>query len=338
VYNVGTGRAMTIRSLAELLAKEWGRGELAPEMPNEYRPGEARHVFADVSRLYSLGWEPTVSLGRGLRAYVNWAKEQGREGLDELVARAGSDLARKGVIRSVAHASGRTHVDRSSLSVVVPAFNEAGNIDSQVRYIVAETEKWASTFEVLIVDDGSSDGTGTICDKLAAEDPRVRVVHHPFNIGYGGAQKTGFRHARYEWVALVPADHQFDVRDLSRYVEKARQTGADAVVGCRVARKDPLPRILVSRCYNWFMRVFYRLKLRDTNWVKIYRRSIFDEIDIRSHGFAVDAEILVRAMRKGHKIAEIDVIHYPRTWGSATGIKVLTILKTVRELLRFWWK
>ncbi len=338
VYNVGTGRAMTILSLAKMLAREWGKDDLEPELPRKFRPGESRHVFADSSRLSTLGWEPQVPLGKGLLAYVEWAKKQGREGFDELSSRPGGELERKGVIRNVVGASDRVGADRSSMSVVIPAFNEAGNIEPQVRCVLAETEKWAGAFEVLIVNDGSSDGTGTIADKLAEEDPRVRVVHHPFNIGYGGAQKTGFRHARYEWVALIPADQQFDVRDLRRYQEKARQTGADIVVGRRVARKDPWTRIFVSRCYNWFMRTFYGLKLGDTNWVKVYRRSVFDEIDIQSHGFAVDAEILVRAMRKGRRIAEIDVIHYPRTWGSGTGVRILTILKTARELLRFWRK
>ncbi len=218
------------------------------------------------------------------------------------------------------------------LSVVVPAYNEAGNLESIVRYVAAEVDALVSDFEIIVVDDGSRDGTGVIAERLAAEDERVRVVHHPFNIGFGAAQKSGFRQACKDWVVVVPADHQFDARDLGRLWDRRRE--ADLVGSRRVQRRDPLPRKLVSALYNRGLRALYGLPLRDLNWVKLWRRALFDQISIESPGFGVDAEIVAKATALGYRVAEVDVPHHPRTWGTPTGIRLGTLVRTGRELLR----
>jgi dolichol-phosphate mannosyltransferase len=160
----------------------------------------------------------------------------------------------------------------------------------------------------------------------------VRVVHHPFNIGFGGAQKSGFSAARKAWVVVVPADHQFDARDLRLLWE--RRGEADLIGSRRVERQDPWPRRAVSALYNATMHALYGLPLRDINWVKLWRRALFDQISIESRGFGVDAEIVAKAKWLGYRTCEVDVPHHPRTWGTPTGIRLRTLWRTGRELLR----
>jgi dTDP-L-rhamnose 4-epimerase len=325
--NVGTGRPTAIADLARALAHATAMPH-EPSFTGEFRPGEARHLVADAGRLGALGWEPRVELAEGLERTLEWIAGQG--GVRDVLGPALEGLRRTRVVRGMRPAPGPE--PREGLSVIVPAYNEAGNLESIVRYLASEVEALVPDFEIVLVNDGSRDGTGVIADRLAAEDERVRVVHHPFNIGFGAAQKSGFRAARNTWVVVVPADHQFDARDLGRLWE--RRVDADLVGSRRVARRDPLPRRLVSAVYNAGMRARYGLPLRDINWVKLWRRALFDQIAIESTGFGVDAEIVAKAVRLGYRVAEVDVPHHPRTWGTPTGIRLGTLWRTGWELWR----
>jgi dTDP-L-rhamnose 4-epimerase len=326
VMNVGSGVPTAIGDVARRLASAFAR-PVEPECTGEFRPGEARHLIADASRLRALGWEPRVPFEVGLERTLEWIAGQGE--VPDALGTALAGLRRQRVVRSV-HVVPQPPAD--ALSVVVPAYDEAGNLEGVVRYLAAELGALVPDFEIIVVDDGSHDGTGMIADRLAAEDERVRVVHHPFNIGFGAAQKSGFREAQKEWVVVVPADHQFDARDLGRLW--ACRAQADLVGSRRVDRRDPLPRRLVSALYNAGMRAIYGLPLRDTNWVKLWRRELFDRISIESPGFGVDAEIVAKAVALGYRVTEVDVPHHPRTWGTPTGIRIGTLVRTGRELWR----
>jgi glycosyltransferase involved in cell wall biosynthesis len=282
---------------------------------------------ADPSRLRAHGWTPRVSLAGGLERYAEWIAGQGDVG--DAFGGALAGLRRARVVRRAEPAAPR---ESEGLSVIVPAYNEAGNLESLVRYVECEVARLVSDHEIIVVDDGSRDGTGALADRLALEEENVRVVHHPFNIGFGGAQKSGFAAARKRWVAVVPADHQFDARDLRLLWE--RRAGADLVGSRRVDRQDPLPRRLVSALYNTSMRARFALPLHDINWVKLWRRELLDRIAIESRGFGVDAEIVAKARWLGYRVVEVDVPHHPRTWGTPTGIRLRTLLSTGRELLR----
>ncbi len=326
ILNVGTGVATSIADLARALATSYGV-EFEPELSGDFRPGEARHVVADPSRLRAHGWTPRVSLAEGLARYAEWIAGQGDVADAFGAALAGLRHAR--VVRRAAPAPARY---AEGLSVIVPAYNEAGNLESLVRYLETELAELVSDHEIIVVDDGSRDGTGALADRLASEAENLRVVHHPFNIGFGGAQKSGFTAARKAWVVVVPADHQFDARDLRLLWE--RRGDADLVGSRRIGRQDPLPRRLVSALYNGWMRARFGLPLADINWVKLWRRELFDRISIESRGFGVDAEIVAKARWLGYRVVEVDVPHHPRTWGTPTGIRLRTLLSTGRELLR----
>ncbi len=344
--NIGTGVGTEVREVARLLAQSLGRPELAPELPGAWRPGESRHLYANIEKARRLlGWQPRVSLEEGLGRTVGWLRAQARP--DERFSGALADLRRQQVVRGAPSAAEAGATAQSedpdavpyeaeaapapSLSVVVPAWNEAGNLEQLVRRCQEVLPGFTRRFEVILVDDGSRDGTREIADRLAGEDPRVRAIHHPFNLGYGAAQKSGFDVATCEWVALVPADNQFDVADLERYL--AVSADADVVGGVRVDRKEAWDRRLVSGVFNRLLRSLYGVELSDVNWVKMFRRELLRQIDLETPGFTADAEVIVKICALGARVTELPVAHHPRTWGEETQVSVHNVTRTLREIV-----
>lgn len=221
------------------------------------------------------------------------------------------------------------------ISLFYPMFNEEANIEEAVRRAVTVLPRYADRFEVILVDDGSRDRTGGIADRLTADDPRVRVVHHACNRGYGAALRSGIAAGRFEWIFYTDGDNQFDLDDLRVLIPLARDH--DIVSGYRIDRRDPLHRKMNAWIFNAAMRLLFGLALRDVDCAfKLYRRSIFDGITLRSDGAMIDAEILARTRARGARIAEAGVHHYPRVAGSQTGAKFSVIFRAFRELFRLW--
>jgi glycosyltransferase involved in cell wall biosynthesis len=214
-------------------------------------------------------------------------------------------------------------------------YNEESNIEEAVRRAVSILPRHADAFEVILVDDGSRDRTGGIADRLSAADPRIRVVHHGTNRGYGAALRSGIDAARYDWIFYTDGDNQFDLEEIRLLLPLCPQN--DIVTGYRIDRRDPFNRKLNAWIFNLAMRLFFGLRVRDVDCAfKLYRRSIFDGFPLRSNGAMIDAEILARARARGARIAEVGVHHYPRTAGSQTGASPFVILRAFRELFRLW--
>lgn len=224
----------------------------------------------------------------------------------------------------------------SGLSVIVPAFNEEGSLDRVVRDVQRVAAQMAKQHEVIIIDDGSRDDTPRIAARLAAEIESVRLIRHARNQGFGGSQVSGFDSARHEFVTLVPADGQFDPDDLHRFAPLLAD--ADVVVGYRVQRADPWRRRVNTRVFAWVMRLLFGVRLRDINWVKLFRRSVIEGLHFESRGIGVDAEVVVKAMRRGCRFAELQVSYLPRKTGVSTGDKPVNVAITVWELLVLFWR
>jgi glycosyltransferase involved in cell wall biosynthesis len=224
----------------------------------------------------------------------------------------------------------------SGLSVVVPAFNEAGSLARVVRDVHRVAAQMAEQHEIIIIDDGSRDDTPRIAAGLAAEIAAVRLIRHARNRGFGGSQITGFGAARHEFVSLVPADGQFDADDLPRFAPLLAD--ADVVVGYRVQRADSWRRRVNTRVFAWVMRLLFGVRLRDINWVKLFRRSVLDGLELESRGIGVDAEVVVKAMLRGCRFAELQVSYLPRQTGVSTGDKPVNVAITVWELLVLFWR
>ncbi len=219
------------------------------------------------------------------------------------------------------------------LSLFYPLYNEEGNVAEAVRRALSILPRYAETFEVILVDDGSRDGTAAIADRLAQDDPPVRVVHHPANRGYGAALRSGIAAARYEWIFYTDGDNQFDVDEIRLLLPHARDH--EIVSAYRVRRCDPLHRRVNELIFNAAIRVLFGLRLRDVDCAfKLYRASIFEAMKLTSDGAMIDVEILARAAKKGARIAQVGVHHYPRTAGRQTGANLKVIARAARELFR----
>ena len=223
-----------------------------------------------------------------------------------------------------------------AISVIVPAYNEEENVEKTVDAIVSAFGPRADDYEIIYVDDGSTDRTGELADAMAAREPRLRVIHHPKNMGYGAALRSGFTAARHPLIFYTDGDLQFDLNEIDRLVPLL--DGADIVSGCRINRQDPWYRRLNAAIFNMTVRILFGLRLRDIDCAfKIYRKSIFDRITIRSEGIFVSAEILTQAHRHGMVIRQVGVTHYPRTDGEPTGNNPLVVLNAMMDLVRFFW-
>ncbi|HEY5520959.1 MAG TPA: glycosyltransferase family 2 protein [Candidatus Limnocylindrales bacterium] len=223
----------------------------------------------------------------------------------------------------------------SQLSFFFPAHNEADNIEALIAEALEVLPTLAEQFEIIAVDDGSRDATPRIADRLAASDPRIRVVHHETNKGYGAAVRSGLGAARYDLVAFTDGDRQFKVADLGRLLARLAQPDQpDVVVGYRLKRADPFIRTAYARAYRLALNLFFRLGVRDVDCAfKLFRRSALEGIRLESGGAFMSAELLIKLKQRGRKIAEVGVPHYPRTAGSPTGAKPSVIFRAVRD---FW--
>jgi glycosyltransferase involved in cell wall biosynthesis len=220
-----------------------------------------------------------------------------------------------------------------SLSVIFPAFNEAANIRSVVEDAHRTVPKLAPIFEIIVVNDGSKDRTGEICDRLTEEFSDVRVVHHPRNYGYGAALKSGIRLARYDLVFFTDADGQFELKEVAALLEQA--DAYDIVAGYRARRQDPPHRLLFAWGWNILVRLVLGIRIRDIDCAfKVFNRRVFDKVQINSVGAMVNTEIFAQVCRFGMTVKEVPVSHFPRRHGKPTGGNVAVIMKAFRELIK----
>ena len=223
----------------------------------------------------------------------------------------------------------------ATMSVIFPAFNEEGNIRRTVEAAVKILPKVAMSWEIIVVDDGSSDATTAICDDLKARYPEVGVISHGQNRGYGAALKSGIMAAKYELIFFSDSDGQFDLRELRQLICWAEDY--DIVAGYRAKRQDPLHRRINALGWNVLVRLVLGIKIRDIDCAfKLFRRAVFNQIQIRCVGAMVNTEILAQATRLGMRIHQVKVSHFPRRHGKQSGANIHVIVKAFRELCRLW--
>jgi glycosyltransferase involved in cell wall biosynthesis len=221
------------------------------------------------------------------------------------------------------------------LSVVLPAFNEEGNVERVVRACVVYLDDRMPDYELLIVNDGSRDRTGTILDRLATELPRLQPIHHPENRGYGAALRTGFDAATRRFVFYMDSDGQFDIRDLDLLLPLVSDA-SHIVTGFRLDRRDSFVRRLNARLFSGLLvPVMLGVRVRDLNCAfKLIPKGVLEQITFESTGALINAELYGRAVRRGFAVKEVGVHHYPRTAGTPTGARLSVILRAFYDLAR----
>ena len=221
------------------------------------------------------------------------------------------------------------------VSVIFPAFNEEGNIRCTVETVIRALPKVAMKWEIIVVDGGNSDATALVCDELKAQFPEVEVIRHGQNRGYSAALKSGIMSTKYDLIFFSDSDGQFDFRDLEQLIFWSEDY--DIVAGYRAKRQEPLYRRINAPGWNVLVRLVLGIKLRNIDCAfKVFRRSVFDHVQIRCVGAMVNTEILAQATQLGMRIRKVKVSYFPRRQRKQSGTNVHVIIKAFRELCRPW--
>ena len=220
-----------------------------------------------------------------------------------------------------------------SLSVFFPCYNEAANIGALVEKTISVLADLVADWEIIVVDDGSSDGTAGIVEALSATEPRIRVVRHGRNRGYGAALRSGFAAARKDYVFYTDGDGQFDMGEIPRILPLLARYD---IVSCyRLDRKDSLMRKLNALAWTTLVNMLFRIGLRDIDGAfKFYPKPFIDSIEMHSTGALIDTEMLAKARNMGLKIGQTGVHHYPRLAGEQSGANIRVILRAFKELFK----
>jgi glycosyltransferase involved in cell wall biosynthesis len=225
-----------------------------------------------------------------------------------------------------------------SLSVFFPAYNDAGTIASLVIRAVQVAGRLTSDFEVLIVNDGSKDATAEIADELARTYPQVRAIHHATNRGYGGALRTGFASASKELIAYTDGDAQYDPSELDVLWNQLTDD-ADMVTGWKISRSDPMHRIVIGRVYHHFVKLLFRLRVRDVDCdFRLMRREIFDRINLEKDTGVICLEMMRKIQDAGFRVVEVPVHHYHRAHGRSQFFNFKRVFWTGIDVMKLWIK
>jgi glycosyltransferase involved in cell wall biosynthesis len=239
---------------------------------------------------------------------------------------------------SVSDSAGESANVSLSISAFFPAYNDAGTIASMVVVTDRTLRGLTDDYEIIVVNDGSPDHTGDVLEDLAARYPRLRVVTHPKNRGYGGALRSGFAHATKDLVFYTDGDAQYDPRELALLLERLTPE-TQVVNGYKIARHDPPHRLVIGRVYHQVVRRMFGLRMRDVDCdFRLLRRSVFERVGLAADSGVICVELMTKLHQAGFRIAEVPVHHYHRAYGRSQFFNVRRVARVGRDLLDLWWR
>ena len=224
-----------------------------------------------------------------------------------------------------------------SLSVFFPAYNDSGTIASLVIVALRSAAALAPDHEVIVVNDGSSDGTQLILEELARVYPKLRIVTHEVNRGYGGALRTGFATASKDVVFYTDGDAQYDPSEMG-LLWQAMQPGVDLVNGYKISRSDPLHRIFIGRVYHHIVKLMFGLAVRDVDCdFRMIRRTVFDRVRLEKNSGVICLEMMKKIQDAGFHIVEVPVHHYHRAYGKSQFFNFPRVFRTGLDVWKLWY-
>ncbi len=225
-----------------------------------------------------------------------------------------------------------------SISAVFPAYNDGGTIASMVAAAWIALNQVTSDYEIIVVNDGSSDYTATMLDEISVRYPELRVITHPYNQGYGAALRTGFSAASKDWVFYTDGDSQYNPLELVNLVG-ALHEGVDVVNGYKLTRNDSWMRIVIGRAYHYLVKFLFGIHIRDVDCdFRLIPRRILEEIELKSVSGAICLELVKKIEDAGYVFAEVPVNHYSRKYGVSQFFVPWRIARTLYQLADLYWK
>lgn len=225
-----------------------------------------------------------------------------------------------------------------SLTIFFPVYNDWGTIGTMAALAVMTAEKVTEDYEVILVNDGSQQQTREILDFLEKKYPKLRVVHHEKNRGYGGALKTGFKEAKKEFVFYTDGDAQYDVRELLKLIS-AKTNGVDVVNGYKIKRHDPWYRIWIGKVYHGVTRFAFGFTIRDVDCdFRLMRRELFDKIKLEHNSGVICVEMVKKLHDIDAKFAEVPVNHFFRASGKSEFFNFRRVFRVGMDLAGLWWR
>jgi glycosyltransferase involved in cell wall biosynthesis len=227
------------------------------------------------------------------------------------------------------------------LSVFLPAYNEEANLKKTVENVLKGLKENVKTWELIIVNDGSKDGTGKIADTLAKKDKRIKAIHHNPNQGYGPALISGLYACQYPWISFIDSDGQFDFSEIKNFLATQEKTNADLVIGFYKKRQVSFTRKLNTKIWQIIVWLMFGLNVKDIDCgFKLISKKVLGKIEkLQSkRGAFISSEFLIKVQKAGFKIVEIGVHHYPRKQGEGTGANLDVIIQSFVDLFTLWKK
>jgi glycosyltransferase involved in cell wall biosynthesis len=225
-----------------------------------------------------------------------------------------------------------------SISAFFPDYGDAGTIASMVVTADRTLRELTDDYEIIVVNDASPDHSAEILADLQTRYPKLRVVTHPTNRGYGGALRSGFANATKELVCYTDGDAQYDPREFRLLVENLRDD-VDVVQGYKIQRHDPVERIVIGKLYHWVVRTMFDLHIRDVDCdFRLIRRHVFDKVRLTQDSGVICVEMMTKIHQAGFRIAEVPVHHFHRAYGKSQFFNFPRVARVGRDLVRLWWQ
>ncbi|OGD83352.1 hypothetical protein A2572_01585 [Candidatus Collierbacteria bacterium RIFOXYD1_FULL_40_9] len=227
------------------------------------------------------------------------------------------------------------------ISVFLPAYNEEANLRSTIENVTTNLKKNFAVWELIVVNDGSKDKTGSIADSFAKKDKRIKVIHHNPNRGYGPALISGLYACKYPWISFIDSDGQFDFSEITTLTKKQQQTNADLVIGFYKKRQVSFTRKLNTKLWQIIVWLMFGLNVKDIDCgFKLISKKVLDKIEKleSKRGAFISSEFLIKCQKAGFKIVQVGVSHYPRKMGEGTGANLDVIIQSFIDLFTLWRK